>query len=74
MLLFVPASELEPPEGATLSPDQRTSGPPSALREATRAAFWRQWSAGKPVLVRDVKGKVPWVPAVRTACFGPVLF
>ena len=54
MLLLVPAEEL------LTSSEQHASA---------RAAFWSEWSAGKPMLVRGVAGKLPWDPAVRSCPF-----
>ena len=50
MLLLVPAKKLLP------SSEQHASA---------RAAFWSERSADKPVLVRDIAGKLPWDPVLR---------
>ena len=56
-LLCVPASELqEPPEGANAATQQRSA--------AVRAAFWRDWADGKPVIVRGLEGAMCWSPNV----------
>ena len=56
-LLCVPASELqEPPEGANAATRQRSA--------AVRAAFWRDWADGKPVIVRGLEGAMCWSPNV----------
>lgn len=39
------------------------------------AVFWREWSSGKPVLVKNVRGQISWEPKVHRPrpCYLPLL-
>jgi hypothetical protein len=60
-LLCISASDLNTDERelAQLSASEQ------GKRRALRAAFWQQWSEGKPVIVTGVSGRINWHPNVR---------
>jgi hypothetical protein len=60
-LLSVTADDLDTSDEAM----QGLSGEARARRLALRAAFWREWSVGKPVIVGGIRGKMCWGPQVR---------
>ena len=60
-LLCVDNEELR----AAMDPGPRVADGPGALHGKDIAAvFWQQWSAGKPILVKNVQGKISWEPKV----------
>ena len=66
-LLSVHADELQEPAKLTDS-DGEDARRLAATQDIMRAAFWGEWSAGKPVLVRGLHGQMAWTPAVRAVC------
>eukprot|EP00892_Ulva_mutabilis_P010304 jgi/Ulvmu1/7646/UM038_0075.1 len=58
-ILCVDGAELR----SATDPDAGTGGGLTVPQaEDVVAAFWREWSAGKPVLVKNVRGNISWEP------------
>jgi hypothetical protein len=61
-VMCVPAADLQLVSGDEES--EATSHEQKGIKASVVAAFWREWSGGKPVLVRGLRGQMCWAPAV----------
>lgn len=62
-VMCVPAADLQP--GSDDGEAEAATQEQNVIKDSVAAAFWRQWSGGKPVLVRGLCGEMCWAPAVR---------
>lgn len=56
-LMCVDSSELR--EATDSERSGETGLTPDQAADVARV-FWQEWSSGKPVLVKNIKGRIPW--------------
>lgn len=64
-LMCVDSSELRAATGS--APSSEVALPPDHAADVARV-FWREWSAGKPVIVKNIQGRIPWGHKVQPRC------